>query len=132
MKKVLAFGTFSTIHPGHLEYLKQARALGDHLTVIITTDKNVEKEKNAKYAPSQEERLQSISSLKIVDQAIIGSDKDFLEPIKKIKPDIIAMGYDGRCNEKELEQSLKKQGLHAKVIRLPKHGNYSSREILKK
>ena len=132
MKKVLAFGTFSLIHPGHLEYLKQARELGDHLTVIITTDKNVEKEKGRKPALTQDERLKVLSSLQTVDEAIIGSDNDFFQPIKQIKPSVIALGYDGRCDEQELEQNLKKQGLNTKVVRLPKHGNYSSSKILKK
>lgn len=132
MKKVIAFGTFSIIHPGHIDYLKSARKLGDHLTVIITTDKNAKKEKNRKAYFSAKERKQMILGIKYVDSVVIGDEKDFFKPIKKIKPDIIAIGYDGKCCQKGLEHTLKEKGINAKVKRMKKHKEHSSSKILKK
>ena len=34
MVRVMASGVFDLIHPGHIDYLKQAKSYGDHLTVV--------------------------------------------------------------------------------------------------
>jgi FAD synthetase len=39
--RVLATGTFDLLHPGHLFYLEQSKALGDELVVIVARDANV-------------------------------------------------------------------------------------------
>mgnify|MGYP005995448399 FL=1 len=38
MKKVITYGTFDTLHYGHILLLQRARALGDHLTVALSSD----------------------------------------------------------------------------------------------
>lgn len=38
MKKVITYGTFDLLHHGHIRLLERARALGDHLTVAVSTD----------------------------------------------------------------------------------------------
>lgn len=43
MKRVLAHGTFDIIHYGHLNYLENAKALGDYLVVLVTSDKLAKK-----------------------------------------------------------------------------------------
>jgi FAD synthetase len=57
MRKVLAFGTFDILHPGHEHALTEARGLGDHLTVIIARDTTVEKVKNKKPLFDEQTRL---------------------------------------------------------------------------
>ena len=39
-KKIIAYGHFSSIHPGHIRYLQNARSLGEILIVVIKGDKN--------------------------------------------------------------------------------------------
>ncbi len=41
MVRVLATGTFDILHPGHLRYLSEAKALGDELYVIVARDSMV-------------------------------------------------------------------------------------------
>ena len=38
MTKVITYGTFDLLHKGHIRLLKRAKALGDHLTVCVSTD----------------------------------------------------------------------------------------------
>ncbi len=48
MKKVITYGTFDLLHKGHVRLLKRAKALGDHLTVCLSSDEfNAEKGKKA-------------------------------------------------------------------------------------
>ncbi|NMB18876.1 MAG: adenylyltransferase/cytidyltransferase family protein, partial [Erysipelothrix sp.] len=38
MKKVITYGTFDLLHHGHINILRRAKELGDHLTVAISSD----------------------------------------------------------------------------------------------
>lgn len=122
MVRVLATGTFEILHPGHLLYLEEAKKLGDELFVIIGRDVTVRKRKRTPIIP-EEQRLQMVSALKMVDKAMLGSEKDIYEPLYTIKPDIIALGYDQDFDEEELERGLRERGFNSKVIRIKEHNS---------
>ena len=107
MVKVMATGTFDLLHMGHIYFLKEAKKLGDSLSVVVATDATVRK---LKHEPinSQEIRLSIIKELKIVDEAYIGYEDDIYEIVKEIQPDIIALGFDQIHNEDEIKIQLKK------------------------
>jgi len=117
LTRILATGTFDLLHPGHIYFLTQARALGDELFVIVARDSNVTHK--PKPIVSEEQRLEMVNALGIVDKALLGSEKDMFEPLKHIRPDIIALGYDQRFNAENLEEELAKRGLPANVVRIP-------------
>ena len=116
-KKVIAFGTFDGLHPGHIYYLEQAKKFGE-LTVVIARDSTVKKIKGRKTLFNEKERKKMIESLKVVDKAVLGEKKGSkFEILKKLKPEIIVLGYDQKPSKKELEKELKKMNLKAKVKR---------------
>lgn len=117
MTRILATGTFDLLHPGHVYFLTQARALGDELFVIVARDSNVTHK--PKPIVSEEQRLEMVNALGMVDKAFLGSEKDIFEPLKQIRPDIIALGYDQRFNAELLEKELIKRELPANVVRIP-------------
>ncbi len=116
MVRVLATGTFDIIHPGHLRYLSEARALGDELYVIVARDANV-KHKPKPIIP-EKQRLAMVQAIRIVDRTMLGSEKDMFEPLREIKPDIIALGKNQHFDDKVLEKQLKAHGINAKVVRI--------------
>ncbi len=119
---VMTGGTFDLIHSGHLFTFQQAKYLGDVLVVVVATDKTVEKMKNHPPANTQKERAEVISHIKEVDAVVLGSEKDFIEPLDLIKPDIIALGYDQYHQEEKLHKTLVSRGhAHVKLIRLKEH-----------
>lgn len=119
MKKVMLFGAFDGLHPGHMDFFKQAKKMGNYLIVSVGLDENVKKIKGKKPLFSQNERLNLVSSLKIVDEAVLGSKTDFYQHIKKYKPDLICLGYDQWAKVDEVQTELKKVGLaDTKVVRL--------------
>ncbi|MFQ6051322.1 MAG: adenylyltransferase/cytidyltransferase family protein [Candidatus Hydrothermarchaeota archaeon] len=105
----MATGVFDIIHPGHIYYLEEAKKLGDELIVIVARDKTV---RNRKREPVIEEkqRLEVVKALKPVDEAFLGSEKDIFDSVKKIRPDIIALGPNQDVNEEWLKKELKKRG----------------------
>jgi FAD synthetase len=128
----MAFGTFSMIHPGHADYLRGCKRLGDYLIVVITTDKNVEKEKHRKPVFNQDERKQLVESIKFVDEVVVGDENDFFRIIQEKKPEVVVLGYDSRYDESELEQKLSAHGVSATVHRMERFGNHRTREIIER
>jgi FAD synthetase len=127
MKTVVATGVFDILHPGHVVFLEEAKKLGGRLVVIIARDRNVEKRKNPPTIPERQ-RLEMVSSLKGVDEAVLGDHEDFYKPIEDINPDIIALGKNQRFDINELQAELSKRGLKALVVRIDVHmeGDLSS------
>ena len=116
MVRVLATGTFDILHPGHLLYLSGARSLGDELYVIVARDFMI-KHKPKPVVP-EEQRLAMVQALRVVDKAMLGSEKDIFEPLREIRPDIIALGANQFFKEKDLEEQLRVHGIDAKVVRI--------------
>jgi FAD synthetase len=117
LTRVLATGTFDLLHPGHVYFLTQARALGDELFVIVARDSNVT-HKQKPIVP-EVQRLEMIDALEMVNKALLGSEKDIFEPLKQIRPDIITLGYDQYFDTNDLETEITKRGIFAKVVRIP-------------
>ena len=114
--KVLTFGTFDLIHPGHIAYLKFAKEQGSYLYTIVATDLISERIKERQNIYKENKRLESIKNLKISDKVIIGSKDNPLGLVKDINPDIIVLGYDQRAPIKELIKIIP----NLKIIRAPK------------
>ena len=118
MTRVLATGTFEILHPGHLTYLRCAKALGDELIVIVARDKMIKHKREPMI--QEQQRLEMVQALSIVDMALLGSERDIFEPLYEIKPDVVALGYDQCFDAEDLLRQLRNRGLEAKVVRIEK------------
>jgi len=122
---VLASGVFDLLHLGHVKFLEEAKKYGGKdakLVVVIARDKTVEKTKGRRPVVPESERRMLVESLKVVDQAVLGSENFNLgEMINTINPDIIALGYDQTSMEKRVEKFVAENGLNIKVIQVGKY-----------
>ena len=111
MTRVMAVGVFDLLHAGHLHYLEEAKALGDHLTVVIAHDDTVRKRKHEPVTGS-ELRCRLVAGLKPVDDAIVGNHPDtpMYAILDIVKPDIIALGYDQEHAEERIRRDLLERG----------------------
>ena len=136
---VLASGVFDLLHLGHVRFLEEAKKAGGknaELVVIVARDSTVESRKGKKPIMSEDQRRALVESLKVVDEAILGYENFSLDQVvDKIKPDIIAMGYDQKDMTRAVEKAIAKKGLKIKVVRVGKFGEdelNSSSEIKRK
>lgn len=129
----MCFGAFDGLHPGHLDFFKQARKFGDYLIVSVGTDRNVEKIKGKRPLFSEYERLELISKLKMVDKAIMGAQHDYFAQVKELKPDVICLGYDQWASEDFVRGELDKIGLaKTKIARLAPYKHYKAKSTIAK
>lgn len=120
--RVIVFGTFDNLHPGHLDYFRQAMVFGQELVVIVARDSNVLRKKGRPAQEKQKIRLSKARvALKILGypgRAVLGSANNFWSVLGKYKPDIIALGYDQDVDLERLKKEIKKFHLFSKVKRL--------------
>ncbi|MFN3301653.1 MAG: adenylyltransferase/cytidyltransferase family protein [Patescibacteria group bacterium] len=133
MRKVLVFGTFDRLHPGHLNFLQQAKKYGQ-LFIVVARDKTVKKLKKKNPIENERERVKNLKKLKIARKVILGNLTDKYQVIKKIRPEIICLGYDQKFFVKNLPKKIKEFGLKTKIIRLKpyKPNIYKSSKIKQK
>ena len=133
-KKVMVFGTFDPLHPGHLNYFEQAKKEGDYLIVVVARDKTIREEKGREPAQTEEERLKKIKELKIVDKVVLGDLKDKLKVVKEENPDVLCLGYDQNVDEDVLRNKLKEIGLEPEIKRMKpfKPEKYKSSKLREK
>ena len=134
MVRVMASGVFDILHTGHISYLEQAKAMGDELYVVVASDDTVRKRKHEPITP-ENMRVKIVSSLKVVDKAILGnSGGDIYSILDIVRPDIIVLGFDQTFDEKKLESDLRSKGFDIEVKRADRSGEdlEATRKIVRK
>src|SRR3954467_1901700 len=93
---VFTNGVFDILHPGHVRYLRDARALGDLLIVGVNSDRSVKALNKAPDRPinSEAERAEVLSALASVDAVVIFDEETPHEIISALQPDVLVKGAD--------------------------------------
>jgi len=115
LKVVLTGGVFDVIHIGHVLALSEAAKLGNVLIVVVARDEFIRK-KGRKPLHNQKYRATMVGALRMVNLAIPGA-KDMAETLRRVKPDVIAYGYDQK-------PIFRPKGV--KVVKLRAHANPNS------
>lgn len=96
---VFTNGVFDLLHPGHVRYLREARALGDALIVGLNSDSSVRAIKGSERPIiPEEERAEVMSALAFVDGLVIFNEETPHALIKRLQPDILVKGADWALN----------------------------------
>jgi len=125
-------GGFELIHYGHVYTISKAKGLGDVLVVSVARDSTIRKRKKREPLISEEDRVRLLSSLRQVDAAILGVEGDIYVTLQKVKPDIVALGYDQYHLEDEVKREAAKRRMKLRVVRLDSpYPNIKTTRILK-
>lgn len=115
MTKVLVFGTFDILHPGHIHMLREAKEYGDYLVVTVARDLTVCEVKGKASKFDEQTRVAAIQALQIADRVRLGCIDDKYQVIKEEDPDVVALGYDQSAFVDNLETVLRPD---ARIVRL--------------
>jgi rfaE bifunctional protein nucleotidyltransferase chain/domain len=92
---VFTNGVFDLLHRGHVEYLEDARALGDRLVIGLNTDASVRRLKGpSRPIVGEEDRAAVVRALACVDLVVLFDDDTPLRLIEAVRPDVLAKGGD--------------------------------------
>jgi FAD synthetase len=100
---------------------KKAGGENAKLVTIVARDSTVEENKGTKPIMSENQRRALVESLKVVDEAFLGVENfDIGDVIKRVKPDVIALGYDQVEMERRVREYVESHQLDVKVVRVGK------------
>jgi rfaE bifunctional protein nucleotidyltransferase chain/domain len=93
---VFTNGVFDLLHPGHVEYLEAARALGDHLLVAVNSDRSAQGLGKGPGRPVVGEvaRSRVLAALEAVDRVVVFDAPTPLELISILQPEVLVKGGD--------------------------------------
>jgi D-beta-D-heptose 7-phosphate kinase/D-beta-D-heptose 1-phosphate adenosyltransferase len=100
-KTVFTNGVFDLLHPGHVEYLEQARALGDRLVVAVNDDASAAslgKGPGRPFVPAAD-RARLVAALAAVDCVVLFDQPTPLAVIARLRPEVLVKGSDYRKDQ---------------------------------
>jgi D-beta-D-heptose 7-phosphate kinase/D-beta-D-heptose 1-phosphate adenosyltransferase len=128
---VFTNGVFDVLHPGHLRYLEQARALGDALIIGLNADTSVRRNKGPERPINPEaERAEILEALECVDAVVLFDEETPAEIIRTIQPDILVKGADWAEDAIVGRDTVEARG--GRVVRIPVEQGYSTTAIIAK
>ena len=132
-EKVLVFtnGCFDLLHPGHVRYLTEARAMGDALVVAINSDRTVRLLKGqGRPILTEKERVEVIAALEAVDYVTVFDEETPHSLIAQLLPDVLVKGGDWQLSEIVGREEVERVG--GRVLSLPFLEGSSTTEIIER
>jgi D-glycero-beta-D-manno-heptose 1-phosphate adenylyltransferase len=127
---VFTNGCFDLLHPGHIQTLEAARALGDLLVVGLNGDRSVRALKGAgRPVVPEAERAEILAALEAVDFVVIFDSDTPRELIARLLPDVLVKGADWGAGEIVGRAEVEAAG--GRVVSIPLQPGCSTSEILK-
>ncbi len=132
---VFTNGCFDLLHPGHIRYLADARALGDRLIVAVNDDDSVRRLKgkdpnDPRPVNPLTDRLCMLAALRAVDAVLAFSEDTPLRLIRALVPDVLVKGGDYRAEEIVGADVVRAHGGRVQVV--PFSAGYSSSDLLRR
>jgi len=128
---VFTNGVFDLLHPGHIRYLKEARALGDALIVAINSDRSVRANKGPERPINPErERAEVLQALDCVDAVTIFDEQTPQAIVTRIQPDVLVKGADWGPDAIVGRDVVEARG--GRVVRLRLTAGFSSSQLIER
>jgi len=130
---VFTNGVFDLLHPGHVDILSAARALGDALVVGVNTDNSVRRLKGpSRPVRNENDRAHVLAALEAVDAVVLFDEDTPLELIRALWPDVLVKGGDYTVDTVVGAQDVMQRGGDVVIIPLtPGHSTTGTVERMR-
>jgi D-beta-D-heptose 7-phosphate kinase/D-beta-D-heptose 1-phosphate adenosyltransferase len=126
---VFTNGVFDILHAGHVQLLRQAKALGDVLVVGVNSDESVRRLKGPRRPVNREQdRLALIAAIDVVDYAFIFGEDSPAEAIRSLRPDVHVKGGDYTEDSLPEIGAVREVGAEVRILPLL-HGRSTTKVI---
>lgn len=127
---VFTNGCFDLLHPGHVQYLEEARSLGNALLVAVNTDASVRRLHKGPGRPINPEgdRARVLAALACVDRVVLFPEDTPRQLITELKPDVLVKGGDYALADIVGREEILARGGRVEVI--PFVAGYSTTDLL--
>ncbi len=130
-KIVFTNGCFDIIHPGHVDYLRKAKALGSILVVGVNSDISVKRIKGKNRPINNEsDRLAVLSAFSCIDYLTLFEEDTPYNLIALIQPDVLVKGGDWAVNSIVGKDIVEQNG--GEVLNIEFLPGYSTTSIIQK
>jgi rfaE bifunctional protein nucleotidyltransferase chain/domain len=131
-KVVFTNGCFDILHRGHVEYLTQAKDLGDILVLGLNTDASVKRLGKSPERPinSEETRATILAGLECIDAIVLFDEDTPYELIQFVQPDVLVKGDDYKAEDIVGYDVVTAKG--GKVITIPLVKGFSTTNLISK
>ena len=128
---VFTNGVFDVLHPGHVRYLREARALGDALIVAVNADESVRLNKGPdRPINPADERAELLLALEAVDAAVIFDEETPHAIVSRIRPNILVKGEDWEADRIVGRDVVEAAG--GRVVRMPISPGHSTSDLVRR
>lgn len=128
---VFTNGCFDLLHPGHIQLLEAARAMGDALVVGLNSDESVRTLKGAgRPVIPEQERAEILANFECVDAVVVFDELTPQKTVAALLPDILVKGGDWPGNQIVGREEVEAAG--GKVVLIDVVEGYSTTEILRR
>jgi len=128
---VFTNGCFDVLHPGHIAYLNESKALGDILVVGLNDDGSIQRLKGSSRPINPlADRACMLSALKSVDMVVAFTEDTPLNLIASLLPDVLVKGGDYKADDIVGADAVRTHG--GKVVVVPFLDGYSSTRLIKR
>ena len=128
---VFTNGVFDLLHPGHIRYLQEARALGDILIVGVNSDRSVKRIKGPQRPITAElERAEVLMAVASVDAVVLFDEDTPDRIIRTIQPDVLVKGADWNADEIVGRDVVEARG--GRVVRIALAEGFSTTELIRR
>jgi D-beta-D-heptose 7-phosphate kinase/D-beta-D-heptose 1-phosphate adenosyltransferase len=124
-------GVFDLLHPGHVQYLADARALADVLVVGLNSDRSVRAIKGpARPVNPEHERAELLLALSSVDAVVVFDDDTPRDLVDLLQPDVLVKGADWSADAIVGRDIVEARG--GRVVRIPMVEGLSSTDLIRR
>ncbi len=128
---VFTNGVFDLLHPGHVRYLQDARALGDMLIVGVNSDASVRRIKGpARPINAEHERAEVLAALACVDAVVIFDEDTPDAIVRRVQPDVLVKGADWAEDNIVGRDIVEARG--GRVVRVELSPGHSTSELIRR
>ena len=132
LRIVFTNGVFDLLHPGHVRYLHDAKALGDVLVVGVNSDRSARALGKGGDRPinAESERAEVLAALNAIDAVVVFDEDTPHEIVSALQPDVLAKGADWAEGSIIGADVVEARG--GRVVRIPLANGYSTSKLIDK